>query len=83
MSNGWFLAFGICIGLWAYWGALELRLINMDERIAVGTRYFVVDPALWWGCCTLTKDTITHWVSPPPAICSDEPIQRLSLTKPS
>ena len=26
-------------------GALELRLINMDERIAVGTRYFVVDPA--------------------------------------
>ena len=27
-------------------GALELRLINMDERIAVGTRYFVVDPAL-------------------------------------
>ena len=29
-------------------GALELRLINMDERIAVGTRYFAVDPAL--GC---------------------------------
>ena len=46
--NGWFWAFGICIGLWAYWGALELRLINMDERIAVGTRYFVVDPASWW-----------------------------------
>ena len=34
--------------MWAYWGAVELRLINMDERIAVGTRYFAVDPAL--GC---------------------------------
>ena len=25
-------------------GGLGLGLINMDERIAVGTRYFVVDP---------------------------------------
>ena len=36
------------LAVWAYWGAVELRLINMDERIAVGTRYFAVDPAL--GC---------------------------------
>ena len=35
------------LAVWAYWGAVELRLINMDERIAVGTRYFVVDPAGW------------------------------------
>ena len=33
---------------------LELRLINMDERIAVGTRYFVVDPA-WWPAAPLPR----------------------------
>ena len=56
LSNGWFWAFGICIGLQAYWGGagLELRLINMDERIAVGTRYFVVDPA-WWAAAPLPR----------------------------
>ena len=74
------------LAVWAYWGAVELRLINMDERIAVGTRYFAVDPAL--GCAlaeegyplVLHNPTIgTHWYYPTQtsgyfqAIRSDEP----------
>ena len=77
------------LAVWAYWGAVELRLINMDERIAVGTRYFAVDPAL--GCAlaeegyplVLPNPTIgtigTHWYYPTQtsgyyqAIRSDEP----------
>ena len=49
---------------------LELRLINMDERIAVGTRYFVVDPASWWAAPSPRIPTGYY-----PAICSDEPIE--------
>ena len=52
-------------------GAVELRLINMDERIVVGTRYFVVDPA--------SVELHPHQGYPlaitPPPISSDEPIQ--------
>ena len=64
-------------------GALELRLINMDERIAVGTRYFVVDPA--WRAAAPSPRIPTGYY---PAICSDEPIDvqsmlRLRLTNPS
>ena len=63
--------------MWAYWGAVELRLINMDERIAVGTRYFAVDPAL--GCAlaeegyplVLPIPNPNQWVYQ--AIRSDEP----------
>ena len=56
------------LAVWAYWGAVELRLINMDERIAVGTRYFAVDPAL--GCALaeegypLVLPNPNQWVLP-------------------
>ena len=51
-------------------GGLGLGLINMDERIAVGTRYFVVDPASWWAAPSPRIPTGYY-----PAICSDEPIE--------
>ena len=41
----------------------------MDERIAVGTRYFVVDPAGW---AAPSPRIPTGYY---PAICSDEPIE--------
>ena len=65
--SGQWVVLGIWHLHWAarpYWGALELWLINMDERIAAWSRYFVVDPR--YPACTLTKDTITHRVLPLP-----------------